>query len=311
MQLRVIDLDGSISAQAALIDRFSPEILDFSHWGPRLRITCGFGAFRRFQQQFEEKTAIHDPRLTFLGSGDFHHATLALLRQLTEPFNLLVIDKHPDWMRAIPVMHCGTWLWHALRLPTLKRVFHIGGDLDFDNLYRWLAPWPDLRSGRVKVIPAYRHYRRGGWNELAHRPLMRAGDPAAMAEVLEEALRDDRNDLSSRPLYISLDKDVMCAEEAAVNWDSGTLGFQEVRDVLDWFHEASGGHLAGMDVVGDWSPVRLRPGLRTFCHWTEHPALAINPEAATGINQAMNLAIADHVNEWELQAAAGGNWVKR
>ena len=62
------------------------------------------------------------------------------------PFNLLVLDKHPDWMRGIPFLHCGTWLHHALQLPTLNRVIHCGGDLDFDNAYRWLAPWREIKD---------------------------------------------------------------------------------------------------------------------------------------------------------------------
>ena len=54
-------------------------------------------------------------------------------------------------------------------------------------------------------------------------------------------------------------------------------------------------HLAGMDVVGDWSRVRMHWGLRTLCHWTEHPTLSVNPSVAARINQGMNLAIVRHV----------------
>jgi hypothetical protein len=306
MRLRVLNLDGSVSDQAGLIEQFAPDQLDCADWGPRLRLACGHRIFRRFQEHLglllgpQRRGA---PALTLLGSGDFHHVTLALLRQLTEPFNLLVIDKHPDWMRGVPLLHCGSWLRHALRLPTLQRVFHVGGDLDFDNWYRLLAPWSEIRSGRITVIPARRRFQAGAWASLPHRPLLRPGN-FDVESALDEALRMQRRDLQRFPLYISLDKDVMSAEEAVVNWDSGTLGFAEVLEVLKWFERASDGRLAGMDVVGDWSPVHLRPGVRTLCHWIEHPSLQIDPDLAAQLNQRMNKALAARALEWTQELAA-------
>lgn len=299
MRLRVIDLDGAVSSQARLVQQFSPDIVDMTEWGPWLRMTCRFGTYQRFQRHLDEALGpANAPALSFLGSGDFHHVSLALLRQQRQPFNLLVIDKHPDWMRGIPVMHCGTWLHHALSLPNLQRVFHIGGDLDFDNYYRHLAPWSELCSGRVVTIPAYRRYSSGKWAGVPHRPLNEPGDLSSIADVLEETLHSSLLDLARWPLYVSLDKDAMSASEAVVNWDSGTLGLEDVRDVLNWFHAASLGRIAGMDIVGDWSTVRMRWGLRKICHWTEHPELDVNPSTATRINQGLNEALIRQVYGW-------------
>jgi hypothetical protein len=296
MRRRVIDLDGALVAQSDFLKGLNPEVVDLSSWGPWVRLACRFDTFRRFEQQLGKLIgACRQPALTFLGSGDFHHVTLALLRRIEQPFNLLVIDKHPDWMRAIPIMHCGTWLWHALKLPNLKRVFHVGGDLDFDNHYRRLAPWRHLHSGRVTVIPASRCYQRGSWPSIPHRPLLEPSGSETVTQALERALRPMLDDLRRDPLYITLDKDVLSAAEAVVNWDSGMLSFGDVRAVIDWFQAACGGRLAGMDVVGDWSPVRMHWGLRTLCHWTEHPSLNVTPEVATRINQSLNMAIVRHV----------------
>ena len=162
-----------------------------------------------------------DPGVTLFGSGDFHHVTLALLKRLPGPFNLLVLDKHPDWMTGIPFLHCGTWLRHALRLPNLNRVFHCGGELDFDNAYRWLAPWRQIKAGRIVVFPAQRKFVRGRWAGITVHPLLRAG--VCLATALNEALRPFRDELDRLPLYISIDKDVLSADDAAVNWDSGLL----------------------------------------------------------------------------------------
>ena len=76
-----------------------------------------------------------------------------------------------------------------------------------------------------------------------------------------------------------------------MNWDSGRLTMAEVGCVLDAFTRAAGGRLAGMDVVGDWSPVRLQGWFRRLFHLTMHPSLAIDPKHANRVNQRANLRL--------------------
>src|SRR5262249_55046540 len=97
------------------------------------------------------------------------------------------------------------------------------------------------------------------------------------------------------PLYISLDKDVMVADEAAVNWDSGHLDLKEVQKVLNIFTHNSDRRLVGLDIVGDWSPVRMKGLFRKFLHWTEHPPLRISTGNPTAQNTLTNLALLDAI----------------
>src|SRR5262249_33304584 len=139
-----------------------------------IRLACSFRRFRLFEKALAELFGTETdtrPALTLCGSGDFHHVGLALLRRQTRPFNLLVLDNHPDWMRGVPFLHCGTWLYHAAQLPLVRHIFHVGGDVDFDNYYRWMAPWHLLRSGKITVLPAVRRFRRGPWAQIANEPL--------------------------------------------------------------------------------------------------------------------------------------------
>src|SRR5262249_55474848 len=108
-------------------------------------------------------------------------------------------------------------------------------------------------------------------------------------------LKPFRTELASRPLYISLDKDVMKSNDAVVNWDSGHLTLTEVLEVLKGFLRAAERKLAGMDIVGDWSPVRLRGWLRYLMHFTEHPVLAIDPIQARRRNEHTNLALVEAI----------------
>jgi hypothetical protein len=293
MDVRVLDLDGGVAAQQALLEP-GTQVVDLRAWGPRLRLACRFGRFRRFREALAD--ALGGPvdarsQVTFYGSGDFHHVSLALLHRLDRPFNLLVLDNHPDWVAGVPFLHCGTWLRHALALPHLGHVFHAGGDVDFDNHFRWFAPWRQLRDGRVTVLPSVRNFERGGWGTVDHEPLRPEPEAIVSPTRVEYLLRPWREELARRPLYVSIDKDVMVPADAAVNWDSGRLGLAEVGHVLEGFCRAAGGRLAGLDVVGDWSPVAVAGWFRRLLHLVEHPPLTVQAEESRARNQRTNLAL--------------------
>src|SRR5262249_25223403 len=103
-------------------------------------------------------------------------------------------------------------------------------------------------------------------------------------------------ELVRAPLYISLDKDVMTAEDALVNWDSGHLTLAEVQDVLAAFIESAQRRLVGMDVIGDWSSVQLRGLGRRVLHWTEHPSWTHTAAQACERNQQTNMALLSTVS---------------
>jgi hypothetical protein len=204
---------------------------------------------------------------------------------------LLILDNHPDWMRGVPFLHCGTWLHHAAQLANIRTIIHVGGDVDFDNRFRWLAPWQALRSGKIHVISGIRRFARGAWSELAFPALRVQPNREASTNRIDQLLHPLRADLARWPLYISLDKDVMTPQYASVNWDSGHLTLAEVQNVLRGFMDATRGKLAGMDIVGDFSPVRVQGLGRRWMHWSEHPKLDLQPQAETRVNEATNLRL--------------------
>jgi hypothetical protein len=297
MQVSVLNLDGSILSQRRLLNRYQPALIDVSGWGPDIRLCCRFGRFREFEAMLTRLLgrASDGPSVTLYGSGDFHHVSLALLRRLPSPVNLLVLDNHPDWMRGVPFLHCGTWVYHAARLPQIERVFHVGGDVDFDNYYRGLAPWRMLRSGKIVVLPGRRRFERGPWTTIANEPVRPEQGIPVDAARLRQFLRPYLADLAHRSLYVSVDKDVMRAADAAINWESGHLTLADVQTVLTIFLELANSRLAGMDILGDWSPVHLRGGMRKLMHLVMHPAIDVNPEQANALNQRTNLALLDTV----------------
>jgi hypothetical protein len=291
MRIRVIDLDGSITAQERVLRMFQPDVFDMRHWGPRLRMGCRWERFYRYERRLDRLFGPRehlDPWISLMGSGDFHHLTLTHLRRVRHPFNLLVLDKHPDWTRGLPILHCGSWLHHAAQLSNVRRIFHLGGDKDFDNAFRWLAPKKLLQSGKIVTLPAVRRFENGFWGELPHKPLRANFDTPINHDRLEELLWPHLEELDRLPLYISLDKDVMWMPESVANWDSGFLDLTEVQEILQFFLKAAGNDLIGMDVVGDWSPVRTQGLVRHLLHRFEHPRYRVDAEQARLCNERTN-----------------------
>src|SRR5260370_17298212 len=98
MHIRVLDLDGAIPRQEALMNRFQPLVHDLRRWGPRIRLACRFRRFARFEQSLAKKLSAEDPlqpALTFYASGAFHHATPARLRPPAPPFHHPALPTQP------------------------------------------------------------------------------------------------------------------------------------------------------------------------------------------------------------------------
>lgn len=297
MDVRILDLDGAVTSQREFVERHAPVVIPMREWGPRIRICASHRRYRRFAAACAERCAApaRRPSITLCGSGDFHHVTVALLEQLREPFNVLHIDKHPDWVGYAPLVHCGTWVNHALRNPNLRRYVHAGADLDLDNGFRHLAPWWALRSGKITVLPAVKRLSIGHWAHVPNQPLRVHPERPFDAARLDELCSALRADLASAPLYITIDKDVMRACDAVVNWDSGRLTLDEILTVVRWFVAAAKGRLAGMDVMGDWSAEHTEGALRGALVKAEHPGLTIDPREAARVNARTNLALVEAV----------------
>ena len=298
MNLRILDFDGSLIRQTKLLEQFPLRVFPLQDWGPVIRMACSLRRFEQFDRALAVilgSAADDSPWLTLYGSGDFHHVTLALLKRQTRPFNLLVLDNHHDWMRGLPFMHCGTWLLHAARLSMVNQIYHVGGNVDFDNYYQWLTPWNLLRHGKIVVFPGLRRFQKGAWASIPTHPLRKLDQCSLSADSLDEMIRPFRFQLSRLPLYVTLDKDVMPVTDAIVNWDSGHVTLDEVTRVMRCFMRAARVKLAGMDIVGDWSPVKVKGLIRWFFHVSEHPELSVDASEASERNADTNVALLESI----------------
>jgi hypothetical protein len=241
----ILDFDASVLPLAP--DELR---LDLGDWQEDIRFACSPRNFARLRAALAPLLP-PEPGVTFLGSGDYHHVTALLLDspavRASAPVDLVVCDNHPDNMRYPLGIHCGSWVSHASRLPHVRHI-HVVGISSPD--ISWKHAWENrLRPLFRKKLTYWSVRQSARWlNALGladrHRNFP---SPEDLLATLLPCLR------SSRHIYLSLDKDVLCPEDVPTTWDQGTFRPAHVRDLVTFCAD----RLAGMDVCGDasvWRP---------------------------------------------------------
>lgn len=162
--------------------------------------------------------------LHFIDSGNYHYMTRLWLEKLQIPFRLLVFDNHTDMQPPAfgGLLSCGGWIVVSLEeLPLLQEVILVGPD---EEAYTQVEP--DLQQkvlflSREKLSTMTAEEKEGFFNNLSE-------------------------DL---PLYVSVDKDVLCKGDASTTWSQGDMHLSELMSFLELVLERQ--NILGMDVCGE------------------------------------------------------------
>ena len=254
-----LNLDAALEAQPALRDQGGGLTVEARDLGPALRLWSRPPALAALAERLRDRAPTGaGPDLVFAGSGDFHHVTPLLIERAiaasgARSVTVAHFDNHPDWVRFDNGLHCGSWVGRAARLPRVAKVITVGvcsGDIDRPETKR--ADLDLVAERRVELYP----YRApdGG-------PILRVGDQGwpsieAMGEGGFVDLLASR--ITTDAVYITIDKDVLRADDAVTNWDQGQLSLDGLERLVRGV--AGRARLIGADVVGDWSPPRYGPG---------------------------------------------------
>ena len=162
--------------------------------------------------------------LHFIDSGNYHYMTRLWLEKLQIPFRLLVFvnltDMQPPAFGGL--LSCGGWIAASLEeLPLLQEVILVGPD---EEAYTQVEP--DLQQkvlflSREKLSTMTTEEKEGFFNNLSE-------------------------DL---PLYVSVDKDVLCKGDASTTWSQGDMHLSELMSFLELVLERQ--NILGMDVCGE------------------------------------------------------------
>ncbi len=262
--------------------------------GPALRLWSRPAALEALRSLLAREAPAAGPELVFAGSGDFHHVAPLLIERAmaaagSTQVTVLHFDNHPDWVRFSNGAHCGSWVGQAARLPGVARVITVGvcsGDIHGARARN--ADLGPLTDGRAEIYP-YSAAGEGGLFRIAGTEWLTvdAGDEAAFAALLAGRI-------ATRDLYVTIDKDVLRAEDAVTNWDQGRMSLNFLERLTGG---AMDGHrLIGADVVGDWSaPVYgggLMAGLLKGAEaWLDQPRRAPDSGLSQAVNQRTNLRL--------------------
>jgi len=236
----VLDIDGSLRG---LEDTHTIELSD---WQEAIRFGCSWSTWRCFRRFLNERLpASYGP--ICMGSGDFHHISHLLLDRIcrNEPYDVVVLDNHPDNMRFPFGIHCGSWVAHAARLPHIRCV-HILGITSAD--VSWQHAWENrlwpIAKGKIR-------YWTTGVNVQWVTPFGLAKRIASYTNVqlLIDQFIAERDKHIPGAVYLSIDKDVLSTNVVRTNWDQGCFDLEHVRELI----KALKGRLIGSDITGEVS----------------------------------------------------------
>ena len=161
----------------------------------------------------------------FIDSGNYHYLTKLFTDPIPYPFDLLLLDHHPDMQEPAfaQLLSCGGWLRNMLESNRfLNKVVIAGIDRKLSSL---AMDFP----GRVTVIC-----------EDEVDDVVKSG--------IFPGNNDEENQTARVPLYISIDKDVLSKDFASTDWDQGTMTLESLEALLKAY--SAGREIIGADICG-------------------------------------------------------------
>ena len=235
-----LDIDGSLQGLEGM------QTIELSEWQEAIRFGCSWSTWKRFRSFLNERLPDrYGP--VYMGSGDFHHISHLLLDRIShgEQFDVVVLDNHPDNMRFPFGIHCGSWVFHAARLPKIRCV-HVLGITSDDVSWRHA-----LENHLLPIFQGKIRYWTTGVNThwVNSFGLTKRIKSFRSAQVLIDQFIAEREIHIPGAVYLSIDKDVFATNVVRTNWDQGCFNLDNARQLIELFR----GKLIGSDITGEVS----------------------------------------------------------
>ncbi len=301
--IRILNFDGSLSGQTRLLSRYKPEIINLLSLGPRARFWADGKIKSELKARIPKERGLN--KISFLGSGDFHHISSILINQLNTDLSVIVFDFHPDWDIFPPKFGCGSWVSASLENKKILKFILLGvSSEDISTMHLQSANLASLEADRLEIYP-YAHaessvfFRRVPLNTSIRIKKTPLGNKIFWSELKDKNPASFMLSLIKRlpvkKVYLSIDKDCLKKEHAVTNWEEGKMALDELLLMLKVIKENS--DIAGVDIAGDYSLVVIKGGFKKFCSRWDHPreigSKGLSPDEINSINEETNLKILD------------------
>lgn len=259
------------------------KIIDVTQWQDTIRFGCSEKKFCQFKAELQQSLPEHYGTV-LMGSGDYHHISLLLIKRLAKqysadnPIQVIVFDNHPDNMRYLFGIHCGSWVSYVASLPFVSHVHVLGitsHDIGLSHFWenRWkplfqkkLTYWSlDVNVSWAKKIglgQAFRHF---------------STPDDLIASFLSEQYH------SAEPVYLSIDKDVLSEKVIHTNWDQGQLQTYHLLDTITSLKQ----RIVASDITGElsiWQP----------SNWFKRLLSSLDKQPAIDADNLLNWQQAQH-----------------
>ena len=169
----------------------------------------------------------------FFDNGNYHYMSKLWTDQVQEPFDLVAFDHHPDMQppRFEGILSCGGWIKEVLEHNKfVQNVMVIGvADHLVEEIRKDLT-----QANAAEILSRVTFIRESELNSLGKDP---------STSPLWASLR------MTHPCHISIDKDALNTQEAATNWDQGSLTFEQLANTLQAL--AQNRKILGIDICGE------------------------------------------------------------
>ena len=176
------------------------------------------------QEEIRKRIQDYDYRgIHFLDSGNYHYLSKFWLEKIEEPYSLIVFDHHTDMQESafFGMLSCGSWIKEVLEEhPYIQEVCVVGPPKAATEQCE-----PNLAS---RVVFLTQEELEAGTLEKWH------------------AFLENGKEL---PVYLSIDKDVLCLEDARTNWDQGEMKLEEMEKMIKQVFQKR--NVLGADICGE------------------------------------------------------------
>ena len=202
---------------------------------------CDDFAIEKIKQRIRESgdSKENGVPIHFFDSGNYHYMSRIFIGELVgddpeQTFDLVVFDHHPDmkWTSYGEILSCGSWVLNALKdIQGLENVYIIGADSKLSG--EAISDHPEYEN-RVFFIDGIDAFRK--------------------LYLSRNGLTEETFGKSVKPVYLSVDKDVLSADEISTNWDQGEMKTEELERSLKLLRDWFGRDIIAVDVCGECAP---------------------------------------------------------